>query len=375
MPKPAPAIPFVILVILVMAGCGSSNSGTLCPGFSASPNCTCGPCPIQSASYVYVTGLNGQVSAFPVDAMTGALGTPRTTPGPSTSLGLAAINNAFLYASKSESNGSIYAWTIDQNTGKLSSVAGSPFTLGAFTLPSGLAATHNVGPFLYVADVAKIDAFEAGSAGMLSAVPGSPFAAGINLSLALDPQDRFLFAANDGPPASVLGFSIDPSTGALIAVPGASFPVTSNGTTPMQLGQIVIDATGKFVYVPLTFSNELVAFSIASNGALTPVPGSPFAAGIRPLSMTTVKNFLYVANGMGISGYSIDASNGVLTPLVGSPFAIHAAPITTDFSGTYLYGSAVAGMLSFRIDPSTGALNEIGSSTPFTRATVMAYVH
>jgi len=287
---------------------------------------------------------------------------------------MAGINNAFLYASQSETGGSIYAWTIDKNTGELGSVAGSPFTLGAFSLPTGLAATHNVGPFLYVADVVKIDAFEAGTSGMLSAVLGSPFDAGLNLYLALDPQDRFLFAANDGPPASVLGFSIDPSTGGLTPVPGASFPVTSSATTPTQLGQIVVDATGKFVYAPLTFSNELVAFSIASNGALTPVPGSPFAAGTTPVSMTVAKNFLYVSNAMGISGYSIDASNGVLTPLAGSPFAIHAAPITTDSGGTYLYGSAVSGMLSFRIDPSSGALTKIGSSTPFTRATALAYV-
>jgi 6-phosphogluconolactonase len=373
MPKPAVAIPFILILILVLAGCGSSSHSTLCPS-SASATCTCGPCPVQSVSYVYASGLNGQVAAYPVDAATGALGTPSTTSGPSASFGIATINNTFLYASDSESSGSIDAWTIDQSTGELSSIAGSPFALGAFALPTGLAATDNVGPFLYVADVAKIDAFEAGTMGMLSAVPGSPFAAGINLYLALDPQDRFLFAANDGPPASVLGFSIDQSTGALTPVPGASFPITSNQTSPMQLGQVAVDASGKFVYVVLTFSNEVLAFSIASNGALTPVPGSPFAAGITPLSMTTTKNFVYVSNAAGISGFSIDGSSGVLTPLAGSPFAIHATPIITDTGASYLYGSSAAGMLSFRIDPSTGALTQIGSTTPFTKATVLAYV-
>ena len=104
------------------------------------------------------------------------------------------------------------------------------------------------------------------------------------------------------------------------------------------------------------------------------MPGSPFAAGTTPVSMTTAKNFLYVANALGISGYSINAGTGVLTPLAGSPFAIHATPITANSSGTYLYGSAVAGMLSFRIDPSTGALTQIGSTAPFTESTVLAYV-
>lgn len=371
MRKAAVALSFVILLV-VLTDCGSSSRGMVCPA-TASPNCTCGPCPVQSVSYVYASGVNGEVAAFPVDAETGALGSPSTTSGPSKSLGIAGINNTFVYASESESNGSIDGWTIDAATGKLTSVADSPFILGSFALPTALAATNKVGPFLYVADVAKIDAFQVGSTGMLSAVPSSPVAAGIDLYVALDPRDKFLFAANDGPPASVLGFSIDPSTGVLTPVPGASFPVTPNDTSPMQLGQIVVDTTGKFVYVPLVFSNEVVAFSITSSGALTPVSGSPFAAGITPLSMTVAKNFLYVSNAAGISGFSIDQSSGVLTPLAGSPFGIHAAPLTSDSSGNYLYGSALSGMLSFRIDASTGALTPIGSTAPFARATALTY--
>lgn len=371
--KPAVALPLILFLSLVLAGCGSSSHGVVCPS-SAATTCNCGPCPVQSLSYVYATGLNGQVAAFPVDPTTGALGTPSTSAGPSASLGIAAINKTFLYASESDVNGPIDAWTIDQNTGKLSPVAGSPFTLEAFAMPTGLAGTSSVGPFLYVADVAKVDAFEVGSTGMLSLVPGSPFAAGINLYLAIDPSDHFLFAANDGPPASILGFSIDPGTGVLTPVPGGSFPVSSNQTSPMQLGQIVVDATGKFVYVPLTFSNEVGAFTIAADGALTAVPGSPFAAGTTPVSMATVKNFLYVSNALGISGFSIDGSNGTLTPLAGSPFPIHVGPLTTDSSGTYLYASSAANMLSYRIDPSTGTLTQIGSTTPVTKATVLAYV-
>src|SRR5215469_1355426 len=371
--KPAVALRLILSLPLVLGGCGNSNRGVVCPS-SAATTCNCGPCPAQLASSVYVTGLNGQIAAFPIDRTTGALGTPSTSAGPSASLGIASIRNTFLYASETDVNGPIEAWTIDQTTGKLSSIAGSPFTLEAFAMPAALAATNSVGPFLYVADVAKIDAFKVGTTGMLSAVPGSPFAAGINLYLTVDPSDRFLYVANDGPPASILGFSIDPGTGVLTPVPGASFPVSSNQTSPVQLGQIVVDATGKFVYTPLTFSNEVVAFTIAANGALTAVPGSPFAAGTTPESMATVKNFLYVSNALGISGFSIDGSNGALSPLAGSPFPIHVGPLTTDSSGAYLYASSAANMLSFRIDPSTGALTQIGSTTPVTRATVLAYV-
>jgi hypothetical protein len=165
MPKPAPATPFILILIFVLADCDSSSHGTLCPRFASAAR-TCGPC-IQPISYGYATGLNGQVAAFPVDAATGVLGTPSSTPRPSASLGMGAIHNTFLYASKSESSRSIDAWTIDQKTGNLRSVAGFPFALGASALPTGLAAAmDNVGPFLYVADAGKIDAFEAGSSSM-----------------------------------------------------------------------------------------------------------------------------------------------------------------------------------------------------------------
>jgi hypothetical protein len=39
----------------------------------------------------------------------------------------------------------------------------------------------------------------------------------------------------------------------------------------------------QFAYVANEGSNNVSAYSIASNGALTPVPRSPFAAGSEPL--------------------------------------------------------------------------------------------
>ncbi len=41
----------------------------------------------------------------------------------------------------------------------------------------------------------------------------------------------------------------------------------------------------KFAYVANIDSNDISAYSIASNGALTPVPGSPFAARVKPASV------------------------------------------------------------------------------------------
>ena len=50
-----------------------------------------------------------------------------------------------------------------------------------------------------------------------------------------------------------------------------------------------MDPTTKFVYVANIDSNDISAYSIDSNGALKPVPGSPFAAGTKPTSVVITR--------------------------------------------------------------------------------------
>src|SRR5262249_3099920 len=65
-----------------------------------------------------------------------------------------------------------------------------------------------------------------------------------------------------------------------------------------------------------------------TTGALTPVAGSPFPAGMGPISVTVdpTGQFAYVANRgsdfelSDVSAYTIDGTTGALTPVVGSPF-------------------------------------------------------
>ena len=65
----------------------------------------------------------------------------------------------------------------------------------------------------------------------------------------------------------------------------------------------------QLAYVANADSNTASTYSIGANGVLTPVPGSPFAAGTKPYSVTVnpAGTFAYVANvGDGtISAYSI----------------------------------------------------------------------
>src|SRR4030088_1739423 len=65
----------------------------------------------------------------------------------------------------------------------------------------------------------------------------------------------------------------------------------------------------QFAYVANADSGNVSAYGIDSNGVMTAVPGSPFAAGVEPFSVAVdlTAKFAYVANfsGNNVSAYSI----------------------------------------------------------------------
>jgi hypothetical protein len=132
---------------------------------------------------------------------------------------------------------------------------------------------------------------------------------------------------------------------------------------------VVVDPTGKFAYVANSFGNSVSAYSIDANGALTPVTGSPFAAGSESVRVTVnpTGKFAYVAN-LGdntISAYRI-GSNGALTPVKGSPFAAGGGTesVTVDPTGQFAYvGSEIDGVFAYSIG-ANGALTPVPGS-PF----------
>ena len=122
--------------------------------------------------------------------------------------------------------------------------------------------------------------------GALTAITGSPFVAGTTpLSMAGDPTAKFAYVANYFNGAggnSVSAYAINPTTGALTAVTGSPFAA---GTNPRS---VTVDPTGRFAYAANQNSNNVSAYTInGTTGALTPITGSPFAAGASPVSVTT----------------------------------------------------------------------------------------
>jgi hypothetical protein len=77
-------------------------------------------------------------------------------------------------------------------------------------------------------------------------------------------------------------YALDPVTGAPTLLTGSPFLAGGNATLAPAL-----DSTGHFLYVTNAYTRTASGYSVAANGALTPTPGSPFAAGQYPLWVTT----------------------------------------------------------------------------------------
>jgi len=276
---------------------------------------------------------------------------------------------AYSYVTNAADN-TLSAYRIDATTGALA-VVGTPIATGVSPYATvGVEAGFYTGvssiiyPKQYVVFVGNegsndVSAFAVNNTtGALTAVPGSPFAAGTDpKAMALYGSDA-LYVANAGSD-NVSAYSIDEVTGALAPLsPGHSTIATGKSPTSV----VVVPGASVVYLANHGGSNDISAFSID----LTPVPGSPFPAGGNPLSLAVGGGgkFLYTANpdatNPSISGFTIDPTSGALSPFNGSPFPLPVSHyMATDQTGTYLYVTSGANIVGYAIDAFTGALTAL----------------
>lgn len=169
-------------------------------------------------------------------------------------------------------------------------------------------------------------------------------------SIAVDPFSRFAYVVNNAG-NTLRGYSISDTTGALSRIdldPNAFSSDLSVGTDPQH---VVVDPSGRFVYVSLTTAGatgQVRGYSMAFDGKLTEITGSPHAVGSNPKQLTAdpTGKFLYVvnqnsaaANG-SVSAFSIDSTSGALSSL-GGAVATGPSPesIAIEPSGRFAYVS------------------------------------
>ena len=322
--------------------------------------------PAASTSVAAGSAVNLTVSSGPAQvAVPNVVG--QTQAAATTSITGAGLNVGIVTTSSSASvpSGSV----ISENPVASTSVtAGSAVNL---TVSSGAAAS-----FAYVSNAgdATLSAYSINSStGALTVLPGSPIpvpGAGQLYETKIDPSGKFLYVLDDSSPGKVYAFSINGSTGSLTAVTGSPF-AAGNGSQ-----SLAFDATGSYLYVANLSDNTISGYSLnVSTGALTPLTNSPYAAlGInpQPSEIATAGNYLYVADfGANIvEFFAIAAATGELSrPITERPAPTDTGPVslTVSASGSVLYtantGSGQQGSISaFTIDASTGALSSVAGN-------------
>ncbi len=202
------------------------------------------------------------------------------------------------------------------------------------------------------------------SSGTLRAYGYTPVDAPCPFSLVVDPQSKFVYLASDFAARSVWAFSTDPQSGTLSPVPGSPFAAGPNPT------KLAIDAGGKFLFVTNRGDGSVSVFSIAANGALSSVAANvPSGQAAWAPAVDPLGKFLYVTNALDntVSAFSI-SSSGALTPVTGSPYPVGAGSmgIAMDPSGQFLYvtNSSSNNISAFTINGTTGSMSPVTGS-PF----------
>jgi 6-phosphogluconolactonase (cycloisomerase 2 family) len=334
----------------------------------------------QTAGFAYVTNAGGSVSAYDINAKTGALvpvaGSPFATGVLPVSVAVHPSGRFAYVANAGIPTGaySVSAYAV-KKTGALTAILGSPFATGV--QPASVTVNPN-GRFVYVADagldVGDISVYAVNATtGALSPVPGSPFAAGHEAtSLAVSPNGRFVYVTNNilqfsDLTGGVSAFVVNATTGALAPVEGSPF------AAGMETFGVAIHPNGRFAYAANALSNDVSVYSInATTGALTPIPGSPFAADFGSISVALSPNgqFAYVANVSAddVSAFTINTTTGGLAPVPGSPFAAGPGPfsvaVSPDGQFAYVANQFSSDVSAYTIDATTGALTPVADS-PF----------
>ena len=173
-------------------------------------------------------------------------------------------------------NGAVAMFSIASN-GALTMINGTPFGDSGAGFLAGVdidcASGHVFGGEM-INGSSTVDVFSIGSSGTLSVIQGSPFSssAGKNSNVVvLNPTDQFLFVSNQGS-SSITTFGLG-SGGALTP---ASSIVLTGGTNPFA--GMATDQSGSLLYVAShsTMTDLIYVFTIAADGSLTQVAGSPF---------------------------------------------------------------------------------------------------
>jgi uncharacterized protein (TIGR03437 family) len=286
----------------------------------------------QDGNFAYTGGTGGStIAGFAVNTTTGVL---TSLPGSPFDAG-----NSLPHAYATDAAGRLFASNFGAgqvrvfttSNGIPSAVSGNPFSSGLTNAIHGL--LHPNG-FYIVADgsgnragVYQVNG--AGSATTLTAVTGSPFAAGGTLTgvLALNQASTLLFAAN-GDSRNLTTFTVNPATGFM----------TSIGTQPAN----TIGTSGRLTGMAY-FASPCPAIALSPTALPVATAGTAYNQSVAASPALTVGAYHYSVTGGALpAGLSLDSATGALT---GTP----AAAGTINFTITALSHGPCSGRQAYSL--------------------------
>ncbi|HEY5603448.1 MAG TPA: beta-propeller fold lactonase family protein [Gammaproteobacteria bacterium] len=293
-----------------------------------------------SGKFLYVAGRGGGVAAFTVDEASGALGYVPGSPykaGDRTRSLTVHPSGKFVYASNAYTN-NISAYRVNQSTGVLTELPDSPFFAG------------EAGPF-------------ASTIAMLPDATDNK--GGIPYYTAAHPSGKFVYVVN-WMAASVSIFRVDETSGdlSLIGKP------TATGDAPYA---VAVHPSGNYVLVSTWGGHDIYVYTVnLQTGELEPVPGSPFGTlGFKPVDIkfNSDGSLVFVANkdSNNVSIFDMNVTTGKLAL---KDFAMTRAgaldaelvtveqPVTLLPHYAFVLDQVSESLISYRIDIATGDFKE-----------------
>jgi 6-phosphogluconolactonase (cycloisomerase 2 family) len=262
--------------------------------------------------------------------------------------------------------------------GTLTAMPGSPFAAGGAGTGTSLASQGAVqvsgdGRYLIAVDAgsSQISVLRIHQDGTLRLVPGSVVSSGGAEPVSLAEHDGLVYVANAG--------SDDPNYTAFVLNPAGKLQPLADSTFALpadaQPGDILFNPTGRNLVGARVGTSAIDSFRVAGDGRLLAAPGSPFAAqGPGPFGSEfrpTDPSQLFVSNAHGgpgngtVSAFSV-APDGTLSSIGASPFADQqTAPCWVEIThdGRYLFTvNTASGTISRYAIAPEGSLSLLGST-------------
>lgn len=288
----------------------------------------------MSGNYLYIANRTApSIAAYKINQSTGTLSVVSGSPFSVSNLPYALATDPagrFLFVGHEDTAvAAVSAFTIDASTGAITAVAGSPFAAAVGSSPASVAVSPD-GLYLYAGSTQSspnpnsfVYAINQHT-GVLTQIAGSPFGPLQNgISVFIHPSAKFVYYAQYSGNNAV-GYTRSTTTGALTLMQNSPF---SAGAAP---GFISGDINGRYVYV--ANSGDAIGtagahgFTVGADGTLTAISGSPFTTGKNPIGVTfdETSRFVYII-GSGetnptpdpVYAYQLNAQTGAIS-LVGT---------------------------------------------------------